>query len=104
MQYSASIYIDGFGKLDTAAYKMAYPFIQLPNWGDLLRMAQTKFGVQIKTVQGTSDHYLLRETEKEKYLASIPKLGLGDRLQFEVIRSLCNQLDIPEKEFGVEIP
>ena len=91
-------------KLDTAAYKMAYPFIQLPTWGDFLSMAQTKFGVQIKTVQGTSDSYLLRETEKEKRVASMPRLGLGDRLQLEVIRFLCNQLDIPEKEFGVEIP
>jgi len=34
----------------------------------------------------------------------MPRLALGDHLQFEVIRSLCNQLDIPEKEFGVEIP
>jgi hypothetical protein len=83
---------------------MGYPFIQLPTWGDFLPMAQSKFGVQIKTVQATSDHYLFRDTEKEKRLASMPRLALGDRLQFEVIRSLCNQLDIPEKEFGVEIP
>ena len=91
-------------KLDTAAYKMAYPFIQLPTWGDFLSMAQIKFGVQIKTVQATSDHCLLRETKQEKHLASMPRLALDDHLQFEVIRSLCNQLDIPEKEFGVEIP
>ena len=90
-------------KLDTA-YKMAYPFIQLPIWGDFLSMAQIKFGVQIKTVQATSGHYLLRETEQARRLASMPRLALGDHLQFEVIRSLCNQLDIPEKEFGVEIP
>ena len=91
-------------KLNTAAYKMAYPFIQLPTWGDFLPMAQAKFGVQIKTVQATSDHYLLRETELEKRIASMPSLASGDHLQFEVIHSLCNQLDIPEKEFGVEIP
>jgi hypothetical protein len=80
------------------------PFIQLPTWGDFLPIAQTKFGVRIRTVQGTSDHYLSRDTETEKRLASMPKLALGDRLQFELIRSLCNQLDIPEKEFGVDIP
>ena len=83
---------------------MAYPFIQLPTWGDFLPMAQAKFGVRIKTVQGTSDHYLSRHTEKEKRLASMPKLALSDPLQFELIHSLCNQLDIPEKEFGVDIP
>jgi hypothetical protein len=83
---------------------MAYPFIQLPTLGDFLPMAQTKFGVRVKMVQGTSDHYLSRDTEKGKRLASMPKLALGDRLQFELLRSLCNQLDIPEKEFGVDIP
>ena len=83
---------------------MTYPFIQLPTWGDFLPIAQTKFGVQIKTVEVTSSHYLLRETEQERRLASMPRLALGDHLQFEVIRSLCNQLDIPEKEFGVGIP
>ena len=91
-------------KLDTVSYKMAYPFVQLPTWGDFLPMAQGKFGVRIKTVHGTSDHYLSRDTEKEKRLASMPRLALSDRLQFELIRSLCNQLDIPEKEFCVDIP
>ena len=83
---------------------MAYPFIQLPTFGDFLPMAQTKFGVRIKTVQGTSDHYLSRDSEKGKRLASMPKLALGDRLQFELLRSLCNQLDIPEKKIWRRYP
>jgi hypothetical protein len=83
---------------------MAYPFIQWPTLADFLRVAQAKYNVQIKTVTASKpEQYLLRETDKDKFTAPVPNLNLTDRLDPDLLRSLCGQLDIPLSEFGINM-
>lgn len=83
---------------------MAYPFIQFPTLADFLRIAQAKYGVQIKTVTASRpEQYLLRETDDDKFIAPVPNLNLADRIDPDLLRSLCGQLDIPLSEFGIDM-
>jgi hypothetical protein len=83
---------------------MAYPFIQWPTLGEFLRIAQVQFGAQIKTIPASPpQEYIFRDTDADKYVAPIPKLNLSDRIDPDLLRSLCLQLNIPLSAFGINM-
>lgn len=82
---------------------MAYPFVQWPTLAEFLDVAQGRYGAQIKTVQvsGHAEEFIIRDLPEDKYLVALPKLNLSDRLEPELLRSLCRQLHLPADTFGI---
>lgn len=90
---------------------MAYPFIPLPSLSDFIdRAISQKYGAQIETIDMSGPRgqieikVLVRKGKKGKQkLAVIPDLKDDDILIPHVLRSLCVQLDIPPKDFGLHL-
>lgn len=82
---------------------MAYPFVQWPTLGEFLDVAQGRYDAKLKTVQvsGHAEEFIIRELPEDKYLVALPKLNLSDRLEPELLRSLCRQLAIPADAFCI---
>ncbi len=90
---------------------MAYPFIPLPSLSDFIaRVTSTEYEARIETVNmsgprgETEIKVLVRNGKKGKQrLAVIPDLKQNDILTPHVLRSMCVQLDIPPKDFGMHL-
>lgn len=87
---------------------MAYPFIQMPTLGEFVARVISEYQAQIKEIdisgpRGPVKVRVLIRTGKDTKtkIAVIPDLKDGEYLIPTVLRSLCTQLDIPPKDFGL---
>jgi hypothetical protein len=90
---------------------MAYPFIPLPSLNDFItRVISTKYKARIETVNMSGPRgnveikVLVRKGKKGKQrLAVIPDLKENDILTPHVLSSMCAQLDIAPRDFGLHL-
>lgn len=90
---------------------MAYPFAPLPSLDDFIdRVTSTAYGSKINTTDVSGPRgrikieVLTRKIGNGKQrIAVIPDLKGSDILTPHVLRSLCVQLDIPPKDFGLDL-
>lgn len=89
---------------------MAYPFIPLPSLSDFISRVTSEYKAQIEKTDmngprgDTEIKALVRKGKKGKQrLAIIPDLKDSDILTPHVLRSLCIQLDIAPKDFGLHL-
>lgn len=81
---------------------MAYPFIQWPTLDEFIEKTTTEYGAELKTASSSpSGKYLVRTVSGQKKVAYLPNIQGKDRLSPTVLRSLCDQLSIPLKDFGL---
>ena len=87
---------------------MPYPFIQMLTLGEFITRATSGYKTEIKKInisgpRGPIEVRVLVRTGEDgkKKIAVIPDLKDDDHLIPTVLRSLCVQLNIPPKDFGL---
>jgi hypothetical protein len=87
---------------------MPYPFIQWPTLGEFVARVKSEYQAEIKEInmsgpRGRVNTKVLIRSGKEggKRIAVIPDLKDDDHLVTSVLRSLCIQLGIPSRDFGL---
>lgn len=90
---------------------MAYPFIPLPSLSEFItRVISTEYNARVETINTSGPRgdaeikVLVRKGKKRKQrLAVIPDLKDNDILTPHVLRSMCVQLDIAPRDFGLHL-
>ena len=91
---------------------MAYPFAPMPTLGEFITRITSEYKGEIITPDGalsgpkgkTEVKVLVRNDEKGgKKIAVIPDLNENEVLIPHVLRSLCIQLGVPLKDFGLTL-
>lgn len=86
----------------------AYPFAPMLTLGEFVRIVTTKYDGVLKesTItgpKGTASVRRLIRHVSSLHIADLPGISDNTMLSWTVIRSLCNRLDIPVAEFGLEL-
>ena len=89
---------------------MAYPFIQLPTLSEFVARVTSEYKAQIKTINMSGPRGPIKVEvlfragmDGKNKFAVIPDLKNDDHLIPTVLRSLCTQLGIPPKDFGLHL-
>lgn len=90
---------------------MPYPFTPMPTLGEFIaRVTSDEHKAKIRKIKSTLSgprgktniEFLMRTGKGGKVkIAIIPNLRKDEHLTPSILRSLCNQLDIPSADFGL---
>jgi hypothetical protein len=90
---------------------MPYPFTPMPTLGEfIVRLTSDEYKAKIRKIKSTligprgeaNIEFLIRTGEDGKIkIAIVPNLRQDEHLTPSILRSLCNQLDIPPADFGL---
>lgn len=88
----------------------AFPFAQMPTFGEFLRVAEREFGCVYQVVNefqlagpdGVYFSVLQREVNGRLLEVKAPRLSNEDRLTLTTLRNLCNRLRIPQERFDLD--
>ena len=91
---------------------MAYPFTQMPTFGEFIARITDEHKAKIRKINSTLSgprgkakiEFLMRTgKDGEIKVAIIPNLREDEHLTPSVLRSLCAQLDVPYTDFGLTL-
>ncbi len=91
---------------------MAYPFTPMPTMREFIDRAVKEYGVVVKEPNGaligprgaTKTNYLMRGGSNGKVrFAILQNINDNERLNPNILRSLCRQLAIPVQDFGLTL-
>ena len=93
---------------------MAYPFVQQCTFGEMIGRLKDEFDCEYETVaapmlvDGDEDqcvpiHFFKRTIEGKTRTHALYIHDYEDRVQFSVVRSICDRLDIPRSAFGLTL-